>query len=1077
MTLDGQQLAAAHRLGQDVCVEAGPGAGKTRVLVERFAWLVEKLGISPRRILAITFTEKAAGEIKRRLVERFSGNVSLRREIEQAYVSTIHAFCARLLRENAIVAGVDFGFSVLEQSEADALLDEAAETALDELFAERPEDLARVLETLYVSTSPFSRQLDLAGALESVYRALRAGGVPITELRGTQPEDPLPSFHDWLSALAALLRDPAWQDSESRRDKCQQLAGWLRRARACSDPGEALEVLAEFKINLRELPRSVSDDLKQMRNELLPQLQRELAAFHYWPQRELLVEALARIEARYRARKRAERALDFADLEERALELLRGRPEIAQRVRGQFDFILMDELQDTNPLQWRILERIRRLNRFFGVGDINQSIYSFRHAEPELFRDYRRRLQAEGRIIDELRANYRSRQEILDAAAALLDGAEGIASRPLEARRSFPSKDAPSVELIVAVGDKQAEAEPVEASWIGRRILELREELHVGFDRMAVLARKVDGLTGIERALREFGIPAIVVGGRTLLETREVLDVWNFLRVVANTQDEVALAGVLRSPLVGVSDETILRLKLEGSLWGALSRLEAPEISGEDRKRLEWFVSLVRELRRERDAVPPGLAAARIVDESGYVSLLAGHNRRNLDKFLGLLADLHFRRRRPLRELLADLERLRASEAASEAPPAEAAHAVRLMTVHAAKGLEFAAVFLARLHQAARNSLDPIAFSPTHGFGAKWRVPGDGSGAADLKYAAAEEELKKKSAAEEMRLLYVAMTRAEEHLVLSYSVGKRSPGSPWSKRVAGWAGLANGLPDDEDSIVRIGSIRLRRVVTRQRQGGAWTGTAPAEAAPVELSPPPRTGQHDSGAGVTEVAEFVLCPRRYFLGRYLALDVRARRGLSEPGEGLPPEDEPDADPAELGRQVHVLLAGAPATGATEEALRLARIFESSELARRLERAARVEREFDFAVELEQVVLRGQIDLWFEEGGETVVVDYKTGAPEAGPRLESYEFQLRVYALALERLTGKLPHRALLFFLRSGQPVPVRLEAADLEAARRIIRAFRDGQESLQFPVREGAHCWSCPWLGRLCPARPPSRAAR
>lgn len=1075
MNLDPQQLVAAHRLGQDVCVDAGPGAGKTSVLVERFAWLVEAEKISPRRILAITFTEKAAGEIKRRLVERFSADVALRREIEQAYVSTIHAFCARLLRENAIAAGVDFGFDVLDQSEAGALLDEAAERALEELYAERPDDLARALEALHVSTSPFSPQLDVARALQSVYRALRAAAVPITALRGVPVENPLPSFEELLRHLEGLLEDPGWRENENRLAKREELRRWLDRAARVHDVGEALEILAGFQIDLRGLPGALRDELKELRDESLSRVMSGLAGFHYRPQRELLVEALGRIEARYRERKRAAGALDFADLEERTLELLERRPEIAARVTGQFEFILMDELQDTNPLQWRILERIRRPARFFGVGDVNQSIYAFRHAEPELFLSYRSALQRAGYKIDELRANYRSRQQILDAAAAFLDGASGIEPRQLLAKRTFPAKDAPSVELIVAAGDNQEQAEPVEASWIGRRILELRQELPVRFAEMAVLARKVEGLTEIERTLREFGIPALVVGGRTLLETREVLDVWNFLRVLANTQDEIALAGVLRSPLVGVSDETILRLKLQGSLWRALSGLEESGVDEEDRERLEWFLSLARALRRERDAVSPDLLAARLVDESNYLSLLAPHSRRNLEKFFGLLEELHFRRRRPLAETLLEVERLRASEAASEAAPAEAADAVRLMTVHAAKGLEFPVVFVARLHQAARDNLDPVAFSPRHGFGAKWRLPQAGQGVPDPSYKAAEEELKQKSKAEEMRLLYVAMTRAEEHLVLSYSTGERSPDSVWFKQVAAKAGLSKNSLEEADSIAWIGGVRVRRIVSRRRQAPISKWPASAVTAPVELSPPARTGQHDSSAAVTDVGEYLACPRRYFLGRYLALGAEPRRGSAEPGEEVIPEEASEVDGTELGSQVHALLAGAPVPDATEEALRLARVFERSELARRLERATRVEREFDFAIELEEVVLRGQIDLWFEEGGETLVVDYKTGTPAGGPRLQAYELQVRVYALAVERLTGKLPDRALLFFLETGEPAEVTLDAPTLEDARATIGAFRQAQDRLEFPLREGAHCWSCAWLGGLCPARPASAA--
>src|SRR4051812_9881352 len=162
MRLSDEQQRAVERTGQDVCVVAGPGSGKTRVLTERFAWLVEECAVDPKRILAITFTEKAAIEIKQRLVKRFKDNDLIREQVERAWVSTIHGFCARLLKENAIAAGLSPDFSVLEQAPAERMQREAAEEALDALFTERPAEMRRLLEAIDLSTSDDGRQEDLA---------------------------------------------------------------------------------------------------------------------------------------------------------------------------------------------------------------------------------------------------------------------------------------------------------------------------------------------------------------------------------------------------------------------------------------------------------------------------------------------------------------------------------------------------------------------------------------------------------------------------------------------------------------------------------------------------------------------------------------------------------------------------------------------------------------------------------------------------------------------------------------------------------------------------------------------------
>src|SRR5580704_8036647 len=190
--LSDQQRAAVQRIGQDVCVVAGPGSGKTRVLVERFAWLVERQSVDPARILAITFTEKAATMMKRKLVERFAIQRQIRERVERAWVMTIDAFCARLLRENAIEAGLAPDFSVLDEGSAKRMRREAAEQALDELFRERPEALRRLLEGVALSTGDDARQVDLAASLLDVHDSMRLAGVRALPAAAGAADDVLP---------------------------------------------------------------------------------------------------------------------------------------------------------------------------------------------------------------------------------------------------------------------------------------------------------------------------------------------------------------------------------------------------------------------------------------------------------------------------------------------------------------------------------------------------------------------------------------------------------------------------------------------------------------------------------------------------------------------------------------------------------------------------------------------------------------------------------------------------------------------------------------------------------------------
>jgi ATP-dependent exoDNAse (exonuclease V) beta subunit len=778
MKLTPSQRQATQRIGQDVCVVAGPGSGKTRVLVERFCWLVKDKGVSPLRVLAITFTEKAATEIKQRLIEAFGSRPELREQIERAYVSTIHGFCARLLRENPIKAGVDPEFAVMDEPQSQAELLEAVHQALDQLFEERPSDFRSLLDAIYAST-------DLAGSLLSVYQAMRTTGLnpSRTNLSRARQQavrsDAIQLLATLLSELHDLLAKASTPISQAQSRHLDSLRAWVQRASGLGgSPVSAahFEVLDDFP---RALPRLASGShLKQIRDERIPYLEAALATEFYAMPRILLSEVLERTDRIYRQRKKEISALDFSDLEEHAIELLNRNPAVRASVRQSFDQIVMDELQDTNRLQWILLNLLKTPNRFFAVGDINQSIYGFRHADPNVFREYRDQIDAQGRKIDELFENHRSRKEILSAVDLVASCAQGIEPHHLEPVRTFADKAEPSVELIVGCAGTTEEATRVEAHRVARRIGELAGNLTVEdksgqrpcrFRDIAVLARTVNALGPVERAFQQFHIPYLTEGGRTFYEAREVKDLVHLLRAIANPRDEIGLAGVLRSPLVGISDETLLRLRQIGNLGAALARLKRSDPSlfdPGDLERLYHFQDQLRRMRAERDDASPDRLLVRAIDDAAYESSLDLRARANVDKFLALVREWYRRRPRSLYELLQELEWLRSSASETDAPPDDSSDVVRLMTMHQAKGLQFPIVFLPALHKGIDRRKPPICLSAQAGLGARWRNPATGESLADLAHLLYSRELEQKEEAEENRLFYVAMTRAEEHLVL-----------------------------------------------------------------------------------------------------------------------------------------------------------------------------------------------------------------------------------------------------------------------------------------------------------------------
>jgi ATP-dependent helicase/nuclease subunit A len=1000
-------------LGQDLCVVAGPGSGKTTVLVERFRRLVIEAGIPPARILAITFTEKAATNMKQKLAEALHDRPGDRRQLERAWVSTVHGFCMRLLRENAVFAGIDPDFRVMDERQTAALQAVVVNTALDALFEESPDTMRRLMKGL--------ANANVGAAVLEIYDAVRASGVPLEALRSF-PAPAVPSFDELLHRARALRVD--------------EVTAWAARHAQSRNHFQALD---NFQCNLRRLKRNTPlYEQAQQLKELVEPVYRRVLTEYYATERATLVDVLLRFESLYRERKQAQAALDYSDLEDFTVRLLEDNAAVRERVCAQFDQVLMDEFQDTNGLQAKLLELVRPPNRFYAVGDINQSIYGFRHAEPDVFRRYR----AEVQRVAELTENWRSRPDILKAVSTVLRDADGIEERPLIAGREFAPKTEPSVELLVTRAPEADRALELEAQWVARRILDCGR----AFGDVAVLLRNSEVISAFTDAFDGTGIPYLVSRGKGFYDSREVVDLVHLLRVLVNPRDEISMAAVLRSPLVEISDEALLRFKLETDGFDPA-----------EREKLERFENQLRVWRAARDYTSFDRLLARAIDESGYPFEPGSRAGANIEKFLAMAREASSRL--TLAEFVDELEMARASDPREpDAPPEDSVNAVRILTVHAAKGLEFPVVFLAAMHKGIDTSLGSLSYSPRLGLGARWRNPVTGEDKDDLFQHAIRQERKQRETEEGNRLLYVAMTRAEEHLVLSYSRTDTAPKN-WAGTVEQALGL-DLLPDGVARVVDAG-FPLRVLCTAERpQRAPRAEVAESRELAIRVPRPAMTDQHDSNATVTAVTMFDNCPRRWFLASCQPLpNGRGSETL------LQSRDHQGA--VEIGLQVHALLAGTPLPDAAPESLEMADRFHRSPLGRRAARATRIEREYDFLLAVEDVILRGQIDLWFEEAGELILVDYKTDRVTSA---EAYATQLRLYALALERIAGRLPDHAYVYLLRPDVAVPVDLSPLFLHAAAALVRDFREAQSQLEFPLKEGEQCFRCPWFRGLCPSR-------
>ena len=854
--LDERQRAAVSHRGGPLVVVAGAGSGKTRVLTERIVSRVVDDGVPLECIAAITFTEKAAAEMKERLVRALTaaGRTTAVRDVERARISTVHAFCARLLRENAVAAGVDPAFAVLDQNAADALLESAARTVYEELDAEQPEAaqpnaLGRLAWLL--GGDPDETLLDVyrdARAADRGFAAfvtLRAGASPtelcdeIRRARGEVLDLMQRNDGKTLQTAATFTADPPRGD-----ETVEELLAWLSDTSAVTPRGKK-------EGDVHRTVQALVAALNELAEHVLDERTRESRA--------LLGRVLERLDAAYELQKGRGARLDFVDLEVRTRRLLEADPGVLQSLRDGVSDLLVDEFQDTNPLQATIVELVSGDGPRFVVGDPKQSIYGFRNADVSVFT---RMTRSSGHVV-RMDTSYRSRPEVVGFVNGLFAGGlsrgapelelDSVPYEPLRAHRPRATGGTPRVEVFAAHAEKAYGAREQEAEWIAARIAALTGEdgVQVRGDEgddgptraachgdVAVLLRTMSNVKLIERALARRDIPYVVAKGRGFYETREVVDLSNLLACVANAADDLRLAAVLRSPMCGLDEESLFRLTsartrgddgdsdgepsrgpLISALYAAVDGLPgAARLHDDDRGRAARFVRVFRGLRRRRGV----RSLARLVDgaiegtafDTVVLAWPSGRQRlANLAKVYDMARACDAEGDVTLAEFASRLRRMRRREVRETEAAVAGDDAVRLMTVHQSKGLEFPVVFVPDAAGGGGGRGSSVMTDPVLGVGVRAALPpGLGTRITNAEPASlrlVKERRAAREAAESRRLLYVALTRASEHLVVSAAVSASFRGTKetWWSAVAEVVGaprrLAAGAAEDE-RVVQVG---------------------------------------------------------------------------------------------------------------------------------------------------------------------------------------------------------------------------------------------------------------------------------
>ena len=976
-----ERRRALEDLDTTFLVEAAAGSGKTTLLLGRIVNLVQSGRARLAEIAAVTFTEKAAADLRVRLRAELArgGLHEALRELEIARIGTIHAFAAELLRERPVEAGVDPGFTVADPLSARILLDRTWEAWLPEALSD-PAAAEPVRQAIEGGLG-LERLRELAFAL--VEARDRLGG-----LQGPEPfaEHPAALNGDVRASIVRLadLARGAVKDPEDRAARAlEDLGLWVHQTAGLPEREQVSALLGMAR--LPDKPERLGNKAKWRDRAALEQCRAGLIALRQRVEaaravaRHNIVAGLARWAAgfadAYDLAKRRAGCLDFLDLLLRARDLVRDRPDVRRDFQRAIRFLLVDEFQDTDPLQ---LEMVLSLaegappGSLFVVGDPKQSIYRFRGADIETYEAAKTTLAGLGEVVP-IRANFRSTRAILEAVNGVFEGvmvppADGAYQPAYVRLEPSPRSEAGGPPVVLALppdvppAGGAAEAAAQEARLVAAYLVrEVERARRFRYGDVALLFRAMTSVAAYEDGLRAAGIPFRTVGGRHYYDRSEVG--WTIAALVAieDPHDPVALVGALRSPFFGVTDEALLRLHTLGGDFCYLRPLPpgAGPALGE-----AW--ELLGALHRERNAGAPSAVVERLLAGTEVLAAYAlepqGEARvANLLKVLDTARALEATGALTFRGLVRWLRDRGAARYEEEESAIDADDAVRLMTIHKAKGLEF-----------------PVVVVPDLGREGPWRAPvvladrasgrlavnlgrlGDAA-LTTLDWGDAESREIQRVDAEALRVLYVALTRAERCLVLP------APPRPEGKGFYQYLGALLGAPTD---VLSVNELEL-------------PGRGPGSAPPA------------GPAGAEETLEAWRARHRVLVARGEAGEDRSPGGAGAHERPLPRAtrqrraaadlareallrvdlDRPDAAPSVI-RALGARHAAAPAVVA--EATRLLEEALAAPVIGRARRAEWVGRDVPVALEVGGAVTQDRIDIVFAESGGLVLVRVRTAA---------------------------------------------------------------------------------------------------
>ena len=1119
-----EQALAINTIKSNVSLLAGAGSGKTYVLMKRFVQILRAdLSVNPTNIVAITFTRKAADEIKGRVRQAVSecveqAQTDLERlrwqehlqKVESAPISTIHSLCSRILRDNPVETQLDPEFTVLEDFEEKDFFKETLQQYLRKNIKDN-EALRRLVQTYGVNS--FVNQVDaLSGRLSEL----------VMEKDLAEPylkaKEELPALQQKLFAAVREVIEAreALGAKTKGRQTLTEAAGLLdemQKQMLAPEPDcSLLDASGVVKVSGKALAAELTN-LKKLRQELNNVLLNAKGC-------DLVQDWLAVLQEFYAclsARKQENNVLFNDDLDLLAIEYLQKNEALRQKYQERYKYIMVDEFQDTNERQRQLIyllcgNKLDNTNNFFIVGDVKQSIYRFRHADVSVFNKVKEDIaQNAGQNLG-MKTNFRSTQSIVEscntAFCQLMDlpkeeiclehheGDNTGGAKVCLLQVPYKSKD----DELGAKEDKwQKEAEAI-AAYLQQELPKVEPQLRPGASK-AILLRAMTHCEILRQTLQGYGINCVVVKGKGFYEQQEVLDILNLLAALHNRYASLELAGALRSNYFGLDDATLTQLfwqtENDKPLWDVLQAVGSGELQlnlqPEQQALAMHAAERLRSLRQAAALMALPELFAQLWDELKPEFVLSQQENgpsklANVKKLRRLAQQYCQTKQASLAEWLQNVKDLRASSSKEPAATVQSDDALQIMTIHNSKGLEFDLVILPQLDKSVKGDTASIKYLPGKEgeqglLGIK--VPDkemqlQNSGVYE-QAKARDSELEEE---ESRRLLYVAMTRAQKQLLMVGTVAEEKLpeaviGLPAAK---GWWQQLQAVYEvdwdkQESSCPWVRLLCAADLSPAVVQQGEQQKLA---LEPLALAPLPAYATCGRTCFTASALQtYLRCQRQYYYQQVLAVPELEQTVAGEQAHELPASVTGSIVHKALelyngynAEAVFAIALDEFAPGAeAAQARSMFNAYISSDLYKALPKKQK--RELEFVQPLQQeLAAEGVIDLLaFDEDDKMIIVDYKTGTPPEPDEVKlGYAYQLALYKDAAEKLyPGKRVVRAELHFLQNMSVWQLPFDKSYLQEAIELCEEISGKGEEDDFACSCNDSCAYCHYA-YLCPQK-------